>query len=245
MDDRSGYQPFPTTFWSVVELAKDSSQAEYRATVNRLIAGYWKPVYGFIRRKGFEPNRAEDLTQGFFLRFFERRWIDRAEAERGRFRSYLLTLLVRFLADEGPRRLPRQQHFDGQMVSISSLVRQYDNHLFEIPCLASPESIFMREWAKAVVENTCRRLEAWCRQRERPYWYDIFRSVHFPHPGEKKISQTEIGKRLGLSRDQVRYGNAETSRKFAELIRDEVADQVDNSLDVEDELRELMSELEK
>lgn len=85
---------FPTTAWSLIRLAQDKNSPEALAAFNRCIAGYWKPIFYFLRARGCSPHRSEDLTQEFFLKFYERNWLDRADPERGRFRSYLLLLAI-------------------------------------------------------------------------------------------------------------------------------------------------------
>ncbi len=243
MADRSRYEPFPTTMWSLVEPAKGGDEEQYRVTMERLAVGYWRPVYCFIRSKGYPASRAEDLTQEFFLRLLDRGWISRADRQRGRFRTFLLTILVRFLSDQGPRRAPLQKQFDSQMVSISSLMAEGDR-CFEPPDSQTPERVFMRQWAKAVIASTCQRLEAWCQERKRSAWYDVFRLLRFPEPGTRGPSQESLAEQLGISRDQVRYAATETSDQFAELLRQEIAGQVESGLDIEQELNDLQELLQ-
>lgn len=226
--------------WSLLEPARGDDQEQYRATMERLAVAYWRPVYCFIRTKGYPASRAEDLTQEFFLRLLDRDWLRRADRQRGRFRTFLLTILVRFLSDQGPNRAPRQRQFDSQMVSISALMRDADR-CFEPPDSHTPERIFMRQWAKAVIATTCRRLESWCLERGRPQWYDVFQLLRFPDPGTQRLSQEAIAEQLGSSRDQVRYAALETSSQFAELLRQEIAGQVESRLDIEQELCELQA----
>lgn len=244
MNEESRYEPFPTTMWSVVEQAKGTDDSERLTTLNRLLTGYWRPVYCFIRKKGYRSDQAEDLTQEFFYRFFERDWISRAEAERGRFRTYLLAILVRFLADQGSKRLPRQKQFDGQMASISSLIQDRDRCCYDALDSLTPERAFMREWAKAVIENARCLLKTWCAETGRSQWYEMFCLAHCPDHDEVSLSQEAIASRLATTRDKVRYGSAEASRKFAELLRSEVAGQVESSLEIEQEIHELMALLE-
>ena len=118
--------PFPSTAWSMIEAAKDHDNAGYLAAMNRFIEGYWRPVFYFIRAKGHALHQAEDFTQEFFLQFLQRDWMRRVDRRRGKFRTYLLTILVRFLADQQSNRASRQKTFDQRLVAISSLVREDD-----------------------------------------------------------------------------------------------------------------------
>ncbi len=225
---------FPTTAWSLLEDAKDLASGEQTAAMNRFVVGYWRPVYGFIRAKGYAAATAEDLTQEFFLRLYERHWLAKAEPSRGRFRNYLLTILVRFLADQGAGRAPRQQQFDCRLVPISSLVRDSEKS-FDVPDEATPQDIFMRQWAQALVADVRNELEVWCRSHGRPDWYEIFCAHHFPPPGEGRMSQEDLAARLRCSRDQLRYALQQT----ASLFRAAIVSQVTSDDEVDAEIRDI------
>lgn len=91
---------FHTTHWSLVLAARDGSDAEGRTASDRLCRDYWRPVYAYIRRVGFSPVDAQDLTQGFFAHFLEHNFLQRLQHCDGRFRSFLLLFVRRFPADE-------------------------------------------------------------------------------------------------------------------------------------------------
>ncbi len=232
--------PFPTTAWSMVRDAQNRQSPAYLAAMNRCIAAYWRPVFYFIRAKGYSLHRAEDLTQEFFLRFYERGWIERADQQRGRFRTFLLTILTRFLADKGDQRAPRQEVFDNRLVTLSALMSDSER-TFEPPDNRTPEEIFMQHWAQAVIAHVQRCLEACCAQQGRPDWYRMFCQVYFPSPGGPRITQQALADQLHLTRDQVRYGLEEVNRQFVELFRAEVAEQVGEGVDLDTEIRELQS----
>ena len=84
---------FATTHWSVVLTARDESPAAQEA-LERLCRTYWWPLYGFVRREGYKPEEAQDLTQAFFARLLERRDLETVRQERGRLRSYLLASII-------------------------------------------------------------------------------------------------------------------------------------------------------
>src|SRR5438105_4219408 len=97
----SGY--FPSTHWSVVLAAGQRSNPAAQAALEQLCKAYWYPLYAFVRRRGYSPEDAEDLTQSFFARLLERDYVKQADRERGKFRTFLLTALSHFLADEWDR----------------------------------------------------------------------------------------------------------------------------------------------
>ena len=239
--ERSGdAERFPTTVWSHIRAAQDRDSPASLEAMNRCIAAYWRPVFYFLRAKSYPLHRAEDLTQEFFLRFYQHGWIERADPRRGRFRTFLLTVLTRFLSDQGAERAPRQQVFDERLVSVSVLLAEFDR-TFEPADNRTPEQIFMQQWARSVIAHVQQCLETWCCHRGRPDWYRIFCQVYLPSPGSPRISQQAMADQLHLSRDQVRYGLEEVNRRFVELLRAEVAEQIGSEEDLETEIRELES----
>jgi len=235
---------FPSTDWGMVQFAQDRQNAEWRAAMDRCIAAYWKPVLVFIRAKGHPLHRAEELTQDFFLKFFARDWIRPADPQRGRFRTFLLAILTRFLSDEGADRKPRQRAFDDQMVAISVL-RADSEGPFEPADHRTPEDLFMREWAKAVMATVHKSLELWCFARGRPDWYRVFRKTYFPVTESSPVSQQELAEQLQITRAKVRYALDQVHRQFIQLLRAEVAEQLGLDDDLDAEIRELESLLAK
>jgi RNA polymerase sigma factor (sigma-70 family) len=229
---------FPTTAWSIFEDVGSPDRAEARAALNRFIVGYWRPIYGFLRAKTRSHETAEELTQEFFLKLLEHNWLQRADASRGRFRSYLLTILTRFVADHRGQRLPKQAHFDTSLVPVSVLMRD-DGKSFEPRQDESPEQEFMRRWAKSLVEEVTGELETWCRSQGRPDLYGIFKAQHFPTTETDKPTQQTIAAACRCSRDQVRYALKQTGVQFARLFRAAVTAQVDCEEDVDTEIREI------
>src|SRR5438552_5137274 len=94
---------FVTTHWSVVVSAGHSDTPRAHEALGRLCQTYWYPVYAYVRRRGYSPEDAEDLTQAFFARLLASDFFAQADRGRGRFRSFLLTALNHFLADEWDR----------------------------------------------------------------------------------------------------------------------------------------------
>jgi RNA polymerase sigma factor (sigma-70 family) len=231
---------FETTAWSMVRGAQDRGSPASCTAINRFASRYWPPVFYFLRTRGYSLHEAEDLTQEFFLKFLERDWIARADPARGRFRNYLLTILTRFLADQGRQRVPLQRDFDNRLLAISTLMGDCER-AFEPQTNLTPEQVFMREWANSIIRTVEQGVSAWCDEQGRPDWFEIFSLHHFPPPGAARLSQQAIAVRCRLSRDQVRYALDETNRQFVGLLRQELADQVDSPEELEQEIAELSS----
>src|SRR6202050_5911971 len=98
-----GSPQFPTTRWTLVVAAGDPHRKEARSALVSLCENYWYPLYAYLRRRGYAADQAQDLTQEFFMRVLEGRYLDRADPKKGRFRSFILTSLKFFAADEQDR----------------------------------------------------------------------------------------------------------------------------------------------
>lgn len=210
--------------------------------MNRFITSYWKPVFYFLRAKRYPVQAAEDLTQEFFLRVLERNWLQKADPQRGRFRSYFLKILTRFLSDQGPQRAPRQLDFERRLVSIGSLISDVERS-YEPATDSTPETIFMKEWAAALVQKVLQRLRQFYENEGRPAWFELFAACHFVTEPGKRPSQQELGQRYGMTRDQVRYALEMVEKRFKHFLREEVHDQVGSKAEVGKEVRELMAHL--
>ncbi|PQO26487.1 hypothetical protein C5Y97_30595 [Blastopirellula marina] len=228
---------FPTTAWNIIDSLKGGQRASLDSR-NCFVQSYWPAVFGYLLRRGFEQSTAEDLTQDFFCHLLEKELVGRYEADRGRFRTFVLTILTRFVSDQTTSRAPRQRQFERGFVSISDLAATRG---VEFPSGdLSAEDEFMRQWARSVIQATRDEVRQWCEGQGRPDWYAVFEALNppdFSPAGRKeKIAQT-----LGLTIDQVRYAQTKTEQKFIEFLRLVVLEQVESSDQIDDEIRTLRS----
>jgi RNA polymerase sigma-70 factor (ECF subfamily) len=231
---------FPTTAWTFLAQVQQAGHAEHARAVNEFIARYWKPVFVFLRARGYKLHQAEDLTQEFFLRFLRRNWIRRASRGKGRFRSFLLRNLVRFLSDQGPGRARRQQAFEQQVVAVTTLLGD-EERSYEPPAGDTPETVFMKQWAADLVATVRRRLQDLCATKGRATWYAVFDAAHAAMPDAEDATQEALAARFRLTRDQVRYALGQVRQWFVVLLRAEVRDQVGSEAEVDEEIRDLLA----
>lgn len=229
---------FPTTAWSIVLDARQGSETERRAALERFARHYWRPVYYFLRVRGYGADVAQDYAQGFFLKFFERDWLVRADAERGKFRTYVLMTLKGYLSDLSPQRGPRQPHFESAMRSLP-LALSDEERSFEPAIDETPERLFMRSWAESLVAIVGARLETDMRLQGRNRWFEAFQRCYIVND-EESSTQEEIARSLQMTREQFRHAVRQVRRRYSELLREEVSGQVDRESDVEGELHELL-----
>jgi len=232
---------WPNTSWTLLRAGQDPANPDCVEDRNQFLTRYWKPVFVFLRAKRYSPQLAEELTQAFFLHVLERGCFPGAEREKGKFRSYLLGALCHFLADQAPDRLKRQRVFEQRLVSLGNLLSEEDRQ-YEPPAGEPVETIFMKQWAIDLVRDVRRRVKSHCERRGHPLWYDVFDAYHPAAPdASPPPSEQELGNRLGLTRDQVRYAREQAEQAFRVLLRAEVRDQVSDDTDIDDEIRELQA----
>jgi RNA polymerase sigma-70 factor (ECF subfamily) len=148
---RVGDARFHTTRWSVVLAAGDRQESGSNQALAELCQTYWFPVYAFVRNRVTDSNQAQDLTQEFFAQLLEKGFLGRAQQERGRFRSYLLTAVSRFLAKQWNK--SRTLKRGGGVTTLSLDFAWGESRLEHEPAVQeTPEDAFDRQWAIQLLE---------------------------------------------------------------------------------------------
>jgi RNA polymerase sigma-70 factor (ECF subfamily) len=231
---------FHSTQWGAVLTArgKDSSQA--RQALAELCRAYWYPLYAYIRRRGNNPTDAEDLTQGFFERLLAKDYLGDVTPGRGRFRSFLLTVLKHFLANEWDRAQTRKRGGGQTIVSLDAQDAE-ERYQFEPVERETPETLFEHRWALTILERVLARLRAEFVAGEKTGLFEQlkgFLSADLPHG-----SYAEVATRTGLKEGTVKVAVHRLRRRYGELLREQIADTVDDPREIEDEVRHLISVL--
>lgn len=221
-----GKRTFQATLWTVVLRAKDHSQD----ALEELIKTYWKPVYIYIRRWGYPSEEAKDLCQGFFADLLERDFLKGVSKEKGRFRTFLLTVLKRYLINESERK--RAQKRGGGKAVLSLDYTRAERDFTIMPTTdETPERSFNRQWA---LESMARALSALARELE-PATFDAIK----PHLAGGPAYE-ETAKKLGIS--VVRLNNLihRTRKRYRELLRAEIAGSLSDPAEADEEVRNLL-----
>lgn len=166
-------EAFLTTDWGVIEqLRSANDSASPSALVNDLLGRYWKPVYCYLRRKGYGNEQAKDLTQGFFQEVvLGRSLVEHADKSRGRFRTLLLTALQQYLAGVCRREATQKRTPRGELVSLD----QFDpDQMPEAPAHFSPEESFHYAWAAQLLDQLLAEVETKCRREGRALHWQVF-----------------------------------------------------------------------
>ena len=231
---------FRTTSWTIVLAASVDSSADPGGALAYLCQIYWHPVYAFIRRRGYDRDQAEDLTQGFFARLLEKHYLLDADRERGRFRSFLLTAVKHFLANEWDRANALKRGGGQAAVSIDLVEaeRWYAPATIEA---STPERLFERRWALSLLEQVMAKLRAEFTDAGRADQFDTL--VGFLHREAEGDRYQAVAERLGVSSGALRMSVHRLRRRYRELLRAEIARTVDAADQIDDEIRFLLATL--
>jgi len=232
-------QQFDTTHWSVVLAARGES-ADAQMALEKLCRVYWYPLYAFVRRQGHSPEDTEDLIQGFFARLLQRKDLETVQRERGRFRSYLLVSLKHFLINEQLRARTEKRGGGQSLISLDE-VEAEKKFAREPVDNSTPEKIFERRWALALLDTVLERLRREHEATGRLRLFDTLRCFLSDEPAEQ--SQAQIGAQLGLSTGAVKQAVRRLRQRYRELLHEEVANTVATAADIDDEVRHLVAVL--
>jgi RNA polymerase sigma-70 factor (ECF subfamily) len=225
---------FATTHWSVVLTAKGAPSPNADAALEQLCQTYWSPLYAYIRREGYDQAQAQELTQEFLSRLVHREWLNRLESERGKFRSFLLTFLKHFLANQ--RRLAKAQKRGGELVFIplDGYADEERDSLAPARGL-TPDQAYDKRWARAVMVEAVRKLREEYVARGKTALFDSIQHVHPGEHGERNYAS--LGAELGMSEQALKSAVHSFRRRHREILRQEIAQTVSNRQELEEEIR--------
>ena len=228
-----------TTQWTVVRTAGMANGDPSRRALQQLCATYWYPVFGYVRRRGLSAADAEDACQSFFAWLVESNVVGRADANRGRFRTFLLTAVRQFLAREHRRASAAKRTPPGGAVwslDVSDGERRYAADGIPAADGASPEDRFEVDWARALIDRAIDQV--------RGEWGDVGRSARFEQLRDHLVEPGHGGgaaaaARAGMSEGAFRVALHRLKQRFGDVLRELVADSLSDGEDVDAELAEL------
>jgi DNA-directed RNA polymerase specialized sigma24 family protein len=233
---------FTTTQWSVVLRAGGNSPEQAHAALEQLCRDYWYPLYAYVRRKGHSPEDASDLTQNFFAKLLANDFAQGLSPEGGRFRSFLLTALNRFLVNEWQKG-QRQKRGGGTLTgSLDALIAERGEvgYVGEASHGETPERLFQRAWAETLLTRVLDRLAAECATRA-DFRFESLKP--FLTAGDEPPALADAAIRLGLTLPAFKSLLHRFRQRYRELLLDEVSQTVGTRSDVAEELRGLLQAL--
>ena len=223
-EDQPLREQFPETRWSVVLAARDENDDERAAAaLDDLCRAYWFPLYVYIRRRGYAPADAEDLAQGYFAALVERDYIAQASRERGKLRSFLLTTLKHFLADEWNKASAFKRGGGKTVISIDA-ARAEERYAFEPADEESPDRLYEKRWALTVLDNVLESLRGdYVRSGQHRVFEVLKKFLAWNSASE---AYRAAAAQLGLKENAVRVAVFRMRRRYGDLLRAHVADTV-------------------
>jgi len=233
-------QLFATTHWSVVIQAGEGDSTQAEEALARLCRAYWYPLYAYVRRQGHSVADAQDLTQEFFARLLERKYLRLADRNRGRFRTFLLTSLKHFLINEWNKANREKRGGGCQVISLN--IEETETRFRAEPAdNRSPDKAFERRWALVLLERVLDRLQGEFAAVERT---QLFEELKASLTGDgSECSYAEIGLRLGMSEGNLKVTVHRLRRRYRELLREEIARTVADPAAIDEEMRDLFAAL--
>jgi RNA polymerase sigma-70 factor (ECF subfamily) len=231
---------FPHTRWSVVLAATQKDAPESAAALESLCCAYWYPLYAYVRRCGQSHHDAQDLTQEFFRRLLEKRWLDSADREKGRLRTFLIVALKHFMSHEW-RRASAQRRGGGQSPV------PFDTEFAESRYAADPsakfgaEDTFDKQWALTLLDLTLNRLCAEFAAAGKTSDFEALKGCLMAVSGA--INYATLATRLGVNEGAARVAAHRLRKRFRTIYREEISQTVAHEADVDEELRHLAAAL--
>ena len=231
---------FATTRWTVVLAAGRKSSPQSDQALGELCRTYWYPLYAYVRRPGKTKEDAEDLVQGFFARFLEKNYLEGLAAERGRFRAFLLAALKHFLANAHDRAQAQKRGGGTEPLPLDWQDADARYHL-DPPDPASPDRAFDRRWALALLERVVTRLRDECAAEGKAHLFE--QTKGFLMVGEAVIPYPRAAAELAMEEGAVRVAVHRLRQRYRGILRDEIAQTLDDPAQVAEELRALQAAL--
>jgi len=234
-------EQFPQTRWSVLLAARDDhDEARAAAALDELCRAYWFPLYVYVRRRGFSPHDAEDLTQGYFAALIEKDYLAGADRERGKLRSFLLVTLKHFIADEWSKASALKRGAGKTPISIDAADAE-ERYALEPTDEQSPDRLYEKRWALTLLDNVLEQLRTDYSTAGQLELFDALKKFLSWNSGRE--AYREVAARLGMKENAVRVAIFRLRRRYGDLLRSQVADTVMTADEIPTELEYLFTVL--
>ena len=233
-------QVFVTTRWSLVVAAARGASPAAADALASLCQAYWYPLYAYVRRRGYSAEDAQDLTQEFFSRLLQNNWLGQADRERGRFRTFLLSALSHFLANEWDRERARKRGGGAQIVPLQ-LGAAETRYGKEPADPFTPEEAYERRWAVTLLDQVLERLE---KEYSASSKHELFKALKSCLVGEAESQPYAVlAGRLRVSEGATKVAVHRLRQRYRHLLREEIGNTVANPREVDEEMHHLFSVL--
>jgi RNA polymerase sigma-70 factor (ECF subfamily) len=224
----------------VVLAATRKDSAESAAALEVICRAYWYPLYAYVRRCGQSPHDAQDLTQEFFCRLLEKRWLDSADPGKGRLRTFLVVMLKNFMSNEW-RRVSAQRRGGGLSPVKFDTESAENQYAADSAGSLAPDDSFDRQWAMTLLNLAVERLRAEFASAGKPGIFEALKDCLMAERGT--IDYAAVAARLGVNEGAARVAAHRLRSRFRQVFREEISQTLADGADVDAEMRHLAAAL--
>jgi len=236
---RHAPRTFPNTRWSVVLAATQRPSPESAAALESICRDYWYPLYAYVRRSGQSAHDAQDLTQEFFRCLLEKRWLEDANPDKGRLRTFLIVALKRFMSKAWRRASAQRRGGGASQVPIDTA---FAESRYAVDAIAlTPDETFDRQWALTLLDLSVHRLREEFRTAGKADDLEALKTCLTAERGA--IDYASVAKRLGMNDGAARVAVHRLRKRFREIYREEISQTLAVGADLDGELRHLAAAL--
>ena len=233
---------FHTTCWTAVLLSAQSQAPAAKDAREELCRLYWYPLYAFIRKRGYSPDDARDLTQGFFLSLFYRRILRSATPLKGKFRSYLLVCLKNYLSAEFHRDNAIKRGRGVEFVPLD-LDSAEDRYIKEPADHLTPDRVFDARWATTLLSRALERHKAEYRAQGKGTIFDTLKPFLDPSGSQESPAYEVVAEKLKITMAGAKTLIHRFRKRYAEIVRETVGETVSDPAEIDNEIRALCDAL--
>jgi len=237
-----GIGQFHTTRWSAVLLSAQSQAPGSKAALAELCTIYWYPLYSYVRRRGSSPEDAQDLTQGFFLHLLDHKALSQVSRGKGKFRSFLLASLQNYLSDQADRTRCLKRGRNIEIVPLDMGVAEDRYRLAPLDFL-TPDKIFDARWAMTLMDEALNRLRQEYAGQGRTLLFETLKPFIDPINSQAALFYERVADTLRVRVGSVKKLIFRLRKRYAFVLREEVARTVSDSGEVDEEIRSLCEAL--
>jgi DNA-directed RNA polymerase specialized sigma24 family protein len=235
-----GAADFRTTDWSMVLSAQGGQSTRAEEALAKLCATYWYPLYAFVRRQGYSPHDAQDLAQSFFAFLLQKHILDFVDSRKGKFRSFLLSSLKNFLANDWDRKHAIKR--GGRFSFISWDEETAENlYLRATVVQISPDQEFERNWATVLLQRVQTALRNEYATGGKVALFDVLEP--YVCGDTKELSYAELSVPLGMTEGALKMAAVRLRKRFREQLRAEIGNTVASEKEIEEEIGFLLAAL--
>jgi RNA polymerase sigma-70 factor (ECF subfamily) len=246
-DDRHGSDnvagaQFAATSWTDVLAAQRSGSPEAERALERLCVTYWYPLYAYIRRKGYDPHKAQDLNQEFFFRLIRENYLGAVDRRRGKFRSFLLAALNHFLSNQRDHERAAKRGGGQAILSLDETDAE-DRYMLEPASELSPEKIFERNWFLTLLEQALQRLRQEQAAIGKEHLFEHLRPFIIEDAASGDYNQ--VASKVQMTANAVAVTVHRLRERYKKLLHEEIVRTVGDPAEIDDELRRFFAVLDQ